>query len=367
VVLSGMRLLFVISIILFFQKLIAQPNDGAIIKDLKPDWKIISNSGYKQYDQTKYVGTIYFLVDANLYGGSSLWIESEKDFSVFIGGKLISTRDKGVLFYDIDSLASLYSTPLEVSIRRLNVEITTKLVLNNAKTESADLITRKGAYFLDFSIITSVFLLVFFVVLLRTNPKLTLDYLNFARLFSVQEHEENVMALRITSSVNLLYYTFASLLSGLQLMVIFQFASPEISLANIFHANSLSESFYQWLWLSTIIVCLLFAKLVLIVAISYLYRSTEIAALQFFNFIRLFFFTFGILAILLIFLFMNKVIDPIWYFNLLYLAAGIFIFWEIMIFLKLMARLPFDIFHLFFYLCASELIPLVILLKVVFY
>lgn len=362
-----MRLIVVVVLLLFSQKFGAQPDEVVVIKDLKPDWKVISNSQYLEYDQSKYISTIYFLVDANLFGGASLWIESEKTFSVFIGGKLISTQDNGVLLYDIDSLSSLYSSPLDFSIRRRNVAMSTKLVIKNGKVESADLIERKGEYFLDFSILASVLLLIFFIVLLRTNPKLTFDYLNFTRLFSVQEHEENIMALRITSSVNLLYYTFASLLSSLQLMLIFQFASAKSSLATIFQVNSLGESFYQWLWLSAIILGILFAKLILIGSISYLYKSTEIAALQFFNFIRLFIFTFGVISIVLIFFFMNKVIDPTWYFNLFYLITAIFIFWEIIIFLKLMARLPFRIFHLFFYLCASELIPLVILLKVVFY
>lgn len=362
-----MRLIIVVCLLLFFQKLGAQPYEGVFIKDLKQDWKIMSNNEYLEYHQSKYAPTIYFLIDANLFGGASLRIESEKKFSVFINGKLISTQEKGVILYDLDSLSSLYSNPLQVSVRRPNVPISTQLVLKKAKAESADLIERKGEYFLNFSILASLLLLIFFVALFRTNPKLTFDYLNFTRLFSVQEHEENVMALRITSSANLLYYTFTSLLAALQLMVIFKFASVELSLATFFQANSLMESFYQWLWLSTIILGILFGKLILIGVFSYLYKSTEIAALQFFNFIRLFFFTFGIITILLIFFFMNKVIDPTWYFNLFYLMAAIFIFWELIIFLKLTARLPFRIFHLFFYLCASELIPLVILLKVVFY
>ena len=362
-----MRLIVVVGFLLFTLKSSAQPYESTIIKDLESDWKIVSNNQYLEYDQSKHVSTIYFLVDATLYRGVTLRIESEKNFSVFVGGRLIDAQKKGVILYDLDSLSILYSNPLEFSIRKPNVPISTKLVFKNTKAENNDLVERKEEYFLDFSIIASFILLVFFVILLRTNPKLTLDYLNFTRLFSVQEHEENIMALRITSSVNLLYFTFTSLLSALQLMIIFQFASAELSLANIFEVNSFRQGFYQWLWLSTIILGILFSKLILIGAFSYLYKSTEVAALQFFNFIRLFFFTFGIISILLIFFFMNKVVDPAWYFYLFYVVTAIFIFWEMIIFLKLMARLPFRIFHLFFYLCASELIPLVILIKVVFY
>ena len=362
-----MRLIVVAALLLFSQKLGAQPDESVVIKDLKPEWKILSNNQYVEYDQSTFIPTVYFIIDATLLGGSTLKIESEKFFSVFINGKLIESQTIGVLLYDIDSLASLYSSPLNVGVRRQNVTLSTKLVIKKGRVEGADLLLRKGQFFLDFAVLAFIFILIYFVALLRTNPKLTFDYLNFARLFSVQEHEENAMALRIRSSANLLYYVFASLLAALQLMVIFHFASTESGLANIFQGNSLKESIYQWVELSIIILGILFAKLILTTAFSYLFKSTEVAALQFFNFIRLIIFISGIISLLLIFYFINKVIDPIWYYNLFYIMATIFIFWEIIVFLKLMARIHFHFFHLFFYLCASEFIPLVILLKVVFY
>ncbi|MBK5277258.1 MAG: DUF4271 domain-containing protein [Bacteroidia bacterium] len=361
-----MRLLVVTFLIIFSGRIDAQQHKGTVIKDMKQDWKMLANNQFVDYDQSKYKNTIYFLVDADLYEGGALRIKSEKKFSVFIGGQLITTQENGVLLYDLDSLSSLYSSPISFSIRRPNVVISTELILSNGNAESTELIKRKGNYFMDFSILASLILIIFFVVLLRTNPKLTFDYLNFTKLFSVQEHEENIMALRITSSVNILYYAFTSLFAALLLMVMFHFAYAEISLANIFKVEFLRQGLYQWLWLSGIILGILFVKLILISVLSYLYKATEIAALQFFNFIRLFFFTFGVIAIMMILFFMIKVEDPSWYFNLLFIAAGIFIFWETIIFLKLMNRLSFRFFHLFFYLCASELIPLVILIWVVF-
>jgi hypothetical protein len=362
-----MRLIVVVALLFFSQKLGAQPDESVVIKDLKPEWEVLSNNQYLDYDQSTFIPTIYFNIDPIQFGGTTLQIECEKYFSVFINGKLMESQSKGIQFYNIDSLASLYSNPLNFSIRRQNVAMSTKLVIKNGRTEDAALFFRQGSFFLDFTILAFIFLLIFFVVLLKTNPKLTFDYLNFARLFSVQEHEENVMALRITSSANLLYYAFASLLCAVQLMVVFHFVPSQSGLANLFQGNSLKECFYQWVGLSTIILGVLFAKLILTTSLSYLFKSTEFAALQFFNFIRLIIFTSGIISIVLIFYFITKVIDPTWYFNLFYFMATVFIFWEIVIFLKLMARLDFHFFHLFFYLCASEFIPLVILLKVVFY
>ena len=46
---------------------------------------------------------------------------------------------------------------------------------------------------------------------------------------------------------------------------------------------------------------------------------------------------------------------------LAFLSAG-----SIMVLVKLSARAPFSFFHLFSYLCASEIIPLVIIIKIFF-
>ena len=346
----------------------AQPPGNIVIKNLQSNWKTFSNGQYKDYDPAKHSRTIYFLVDADVYRGATLQVESQKEFSIFVGGKLMASGKKGVVLWSLDSLSALYSTPLNFSIIRSTTNISTQLVLHNSVTEKKEiLVKRKGQYFLNFSILASLLLLVFFVALLRTNPKLTFDYLNFVKLFSMQEREENIMALRITSSVNLLFYTFASLLTGFLMMVIFHFAYAESSLANVFSVSSLGEVFFQWLKLTTIILFILLGKLIVISLFSYLYKAREITALQFFNFIRLFFFTFGLISLLVVFFFIGRVLNPTWYYNLFYVAACLFSFWEIIIFLKLMTRVPFRIFHLFFYLCASELIPLVILIKVVFY
>lgn len=346
----------------------AQSYESAVIKDLREDWKAYSNNQYKEYSTSEYKSIIYFLVDANKYKDALLRIESKKEFSILLDGRLIVANKMGVIRCDLDSLSALYSNPLNFSIIRSAVDISTKLIpKQESPLKEANLVKRKEQYFLNFSIMASLILLTFFVVLLRTNPKLTFDYLNFTKLFSVQEREENIMTIRITSSVNLLFYTFTSLLASFLLLIIFHYAYADLSLDNLFHVNSVRDGFTQWMKLTAIVLLTLIGKLILIGVLSYLFKATEMMAMQFFNFIRLFFFTFGVISLLVALFFMANVHNPAWYYGLCYVLVGIFIFWDIILFLKLMSRVPFHIFHLFLYLCASELIPLVILIKVVFY
>jgi len=346
----------------------AQPMEMTVVKDLEEDWKVFLGDHYATRDQSNDERTVYFLVDHSIYKGALLRIESQKEYSIFIAGRLIASNEKGIVFYDLDSLSTRYGSPLDFSIRKSAVKISTQIVIKGKlSVENEGLEKRKTPYFLNFSILTSLILLTFFVILLRTNPKLTVDYLNFVKLFSTQEREENSMSMRITSSVNLLFYSFASMLTAFLIVVIFHFTSGKISSASFFQVSSIRDCFLQWLELTALVLIILAIKLIVVSLFSSLYKASEITAMQFFNFVRLFFFTFGVISLLIAVFFIAEVLSPVWYYNLFYVAATIFIFWELIIFLKLMTRLPFRIFHLFFYLCASELIPLVILIKVVFY
>ncbi|MEQ8424194.1 MAG: DUF4271 domain-containing protein, partial [Cyclobacteriaceae bacterium] len=95
-----------------------------------------------------------------------------------------------------------------------------------------------------------------------------------------------------------------------------------------------------------------------------LFNFKEAIAPQFFNCIRLFFFIFTVSAIICVCYFVFKIQSPGAY---SFLLGGIIFLlgvWIIVIGLKLLRRSPFRFFHLFSYLCASELIPIVILVKV---
>src|SRR5258705_5729385 len=92
--------------------------------------------------------------------------------------------------------------------------------------------TRPALAFSNFILATSLILCIFFTALFRTNPQLTLDYLNLARLFYLRDREENQITLRITSSVNLLFYLFCSLLASLALMTALHFSQEGLSFLN---------------------------------------------------------------------------------------------------------------------------------------
>lgn len=339
-----------------------------VVKDLKADWKIFAEESFLPYiaSPSKNITTVYFDVDAGRYKARSyIEIKGATPFSVYLNYQLIVFGTKTISI-NIDSLRQHIAPPWLFSVYQakrlswLQTEITSPINqvsdLNNNLRPSSD--------YLNFSILAFLVLCIFFVALLRTNPRLTFDYLNFVRLFSIQEREDTLLNSRISASVNMLYYIFCSLLTGFILLTIFHFGAELIAVAKYFTIHSVLHGFWQWLKLSLLIMLALMSKLILLSALSQMFDFREALGPQFYNFVRLTFFICTIAGLVCLCYFVFKIQSPKAYTFLLKAIILMLIFWVLMIGLKLLRRSSFRFFHLFSYLCASELIPIVILVKV---
>ncbi|MFZ1808037.1 MAG: DUF4271 domain-containing protein [Cyclobacteriaceae bacterium] len=364
-----MRSFLILTILLITVAGFAQPlTEHPVVTDLRKDWKVFSDGQFENYESKTHVKeqTIYFEVDPGRYDkGSHLELEGARPFSVYINYQQITSGSK-LVSLDMDSLRSkvpepwLFSAYHDKGLSWLQTEVVSPSVLRSDTSNSY----RGSGFYLDFSIIVSVSLLIYFVVLLRTNPRLTFDYLNFIRLFSIQEREDTLLNSRISASVNILYYLFGSLVAGFALLTIFHFGGNLIPIAESFAANSLGQTFLQWLKVSGLILIILFVKLILLLSLARLFDFREAPTPQFYNYVRLTFFASILSGVVCICYFVFKIQSPEAYSFLLSAIVLLLIFWVVVIGLKLLRRSTFRFFHLFSYLCASELIPIVILVKV---
>ena len=108
------------------------------------------------------------------------------------------------------------------------------------------------------------------------------------------------------------------------------------------------------------------AKLIIVLLFSTLFNFRETMSFQFFNFLRFVLFTSVTLAILCLAYFILRVGEPIYYERLIVLALLLLTAGSVVVLVKLMGRAGFSFFHLFSYLCVSEIIPLVIIIKIFF-
>lgn len=341
--------------------------DLTVVEDVSKRWMIFKEGKFVEYDRSAASqNTIYFEIDPDRYAVDGvLRVEGAKTLNVYLNYKLL-TQDVRSIVMNLDSLKNLYDIPWLFSVHSKH-----GLAWLNTTIESPDLQIpftynpeRKQDAFKNFSITASLLLIVFFTVLVRTNTRLTIDYFNFVRLLSIQEREDTLLNSRISASVNILYYTFASLFSGLILLTIFHFGVREISLAEHFVISSVGVGFLQWLKVSFFIATVLISKYLVLQIFGSLFDFREATSLQFFNFIRLTFFILAMASLLCLSYFVFQVQDPGYYRFILNGITFIMLFWIIVVGLKLLRRTSFRFFHLFSYLCASEIIPIIILVKV---
>jgi len=337
-----------------------------VVDDLRDGWMVYADGRYRPYREDDRVSAVYFTVDPGRYRpGSVLKITSAKPFSLYLNHQLLILRRKG-MHIDMDSLQAKQSGPWQFGVHRpapLSWLSTGVASAGNDQTFMAAQL-RPSYYFLDFSILAVVSLLIIFVLLFRNNPKLTLDYLNSVRLFSIQEREDALLTSRVLSSANMLYYGFASLLTGLVLLVLFRYGAAAIPAGENFKVSTLAEGFIQWLRLAVLIFFVLMIKLWILSLLGSLFQIADRTAAQFYNYIRLIFFAFGLSGIGCLVFFIGNFQTTGGYAFLLKGVIVLLFFGVIVASLKLMGRSSLRFFQLFSYLCTSELIPVVFIIKV---
>ena len=68
----------------------------------------------------------------------------------------------------------------------------------------------------------------------QINPKLTSDYFSITKIFSTREGEDGQSSSRITSSINILFYAYCSLMLGYFLMIIFHYVPSQYAISGTF-------------------------------------------------------------------------------------------------------------------------------------
>jgi len=334
--------------------------------NLKQQW-LRNQSGHFFSYNDQAAKSIFFWVDGRQEKGNGLAFHGKHPYSVFVDGKLIS-QNTGTANFSIDSLSKIYSDQLFIGLFSTH---DVRHVLTEIKAKSPippeALSMRKGSYFLDFTILASLLLIIGFILFLRTNAMLTLDYLDFKKLFSFQDRDESTLTLRIASSVNILIYLFASFFLGLMLLVSLHLMGSRGLLAQQFLVQSTAQAFLQWTVLSSIVFGLLIVKLFWLVLLSALFGFRDTVRIQFFNFVRVILTAVTLLAAISLIYFIFEVRGQNYFFHLLTILSIVFTVGAVATYFKLIARMPFHFFHLFSYLCASEIIPLMVLIKVFFY
>jgi hypothetical protein len=341
-----------------------------LIYDLSKDWKAMVSDTYVDYaSASTSSNAIYFTLDANRFRGYDLEINGVRDYSVWVNGKLIRQSNAGLQRFNIDSLEKIYHTPMTVGLyaeRGLSRIKTNVVTLSRREAEDVETLRQKN-YVRDFSTLGVLILVGGFIIMLRFNRRMLFDYFDFTKLLSLQERDESLIAGRITSRFSIAIYLYLCAWAAFLFLITFQHVGQDWIIIGDFTIGSVGNGFAKWGKLTLVIALILFIKVSIVLALSIVFRLREGGSIQVLNYFRLISFLLMILTVVLTFYFVLTTKSPHYYQNIIAITAWIMAGWAVLIFLKLLNKSSYSVFHLFSYLCASEFFPIIILFKSLFF
>lgn len=344
-----------------------------VVDDLQDDWLVFEGGEYRPFAPKKDAGVeaIYFQLDATKHKGEYVQIGGKYVKAVFINGKLVASGDLRHATYSLDSLRNkFYSSFLSFGVYAGDIyPENLKSVLVSAEKpglqDTGD-VERPRSYFHDFVVSVMIFLFVLLIVITQLT-KVPLSFFFARRMFSGHESEEVQLYTRIASTTNILFYIFTSMVIGFYLMVIFRFTGDRFVTGLDYVADTYFGTILKWGKLSTVLLIAFFVKIGLILLFSYTFGMREYLGFQVVNWMRLMMVVLGMLTLVLVVYFLSRGISESVYVAFLGGLVSVLSAWLIIFFAKVARRPGLSLFHIFSYLCATEVIPLLIAVKLLFH
>lgn len=358
------RLAFIFTVVTLS---VSAQNNSVVKKDLKSAWLVFTDNQFVPYTGGS-ASTIYLVVDFSRFTGDQLVISSSRSFSLFLNSKL-SVNDVTKIKFPVDSLIQIagQKNPLLAIHQQpiLVADLSTQLI-SELKTplENVDEFAKPGdAGYSDYMVVATIFLFVFLLFIVRYNPNLAAGYFSITAFLSLRESEDHPMFSRITNTTNVLAYVFASMLVA-KVLLLAPFESILFSNSTTIDRYQFGDWLVYWMELSAITMAGFIIKALVIYMFSALFNTSDLAGFHYFNFVRFHFFVYGLFFMLMIFQFFSTGS----HFLNSTTAIGVVQYssaaWVVIAFLKLLKKTRHTAIHLFLYLCATEIIPFLIIIKV---
>ncbi len=363
---------------------IVEADPAQVIKDLREDWL------YHRSDRDAYlpvdlerktsVGTsVSFVLDGLRYSEYDFLAKPTKKTTFFANGQVLAYFPQTTeVHWPIDSLSKSFgSDSLFISIynpNRIPTGMVTKVVsympkaFSDVGRDNFELSERPISDTRDFFVL-GLLLIVFVYVLMGLYYDRTVwAYYRVSDAFSLRSRDEPLYKSRPFSKANIFIILLHSLVLSFFIVMLSHFLPERFLLCYYFDFESIGEGFLNWTFAMLMIFAFLLLKYFSIYTFCLIYRANDFKNTHFFSFIRLSMIHTAALSFLLLALyFVFNIKSPFIYQNLIYLLLAAMLLRTLLLFFKLMNLVTHRILYLFSYLCGTEIIPLVIIIKVILY
>ncbi len=348
-----------------------------MIKDLSNEW-LYYNVGDKSLRplvklQEFEGNTLHFSIGRSGSLSDYLQLVSEDELAVF-NDQLLIDIVSDTLMVPLSTLSSdqIGNLPVTLYAKNIDPETIEAKVVRLANIGDAPLSDLAISYMRERSAFAEFFAFSIFIVLAMGAalyhyfPRVFIDYLKVSRAFSMRDTEENLVKSRPLSLVNIYFYIFLSLLSGLVIISAYHLAKLQLPGFGRVYIYNIWFGVWVWIQISVVIFGWLIARLMLIYNIAQLFQLSSFSSNHFFNHLRILLIVVLLASGSMIFIFFTlSVQNPDSYSYFLLILTACLSLTVLMIYLKLMGASGLKSLHLFSYLCTTELVPYGILLSVV--
>ncbi|MGI9545247.1 MAG: DUF4271 domain-containing protein [Cyclobacteriaceae bacterium] len=359
----------------------AQESQIKQIEDLKKNWLTYDGRtrSYVPFIEGSKLDRPYigFYLDLKAYPRMLLQCCVPSGSGLYIENSLVDYASKSDCFLlNVDSLKNAYpQNQIFISLYRRNFDskqfVTSIVVPYQEKVETTGsesemiLHSREQPYFTNFFIVALLILLAYYAALLNLYPKVFWEFFNVNKAFALKLKEEKVLTPSVFSRTNLLFFLGYGMVISF-VGIVFWFVLKEIPILFSFvRLESFIEVFTSWVKLSVLVLIILCLKYFLMVIIGTLFNHRLIVPRHFYDFNRLSHIFLIIIFSLAIVAYMVLQNPPeILYRTLFYALAFLLSLRVLILFFKLLDSASFRNFHLFSYLCTTEILPLVIGIKI---
>ncbi len=352
------------------------------VKDLKSQWLNVDRSGshYVPYVQGRTLNypVLGVLLDGSEGSGLTLSACVPEGTSVFLNNMIVHRTDsERCLFYNLDSLKSRHpNQSLFFSFFRRNLDpgtMSTTLMasrtVDELQAQSGPIIQitrRSGDHFTDFFIVAILIVAAFYAFLINRYPKGNRDFFNFSKAFSLTLKEEKVLTQRNMSTANTLFFIMYGMAIALIIVLFWKVFDGIPEIFEFISLDTFKSCLFSWLVLSFMAFLVVELKYLLIRMLSSLLNVDRIAQIHFFDFVRIGLIFISATLMVSAALYLGKVNQTIVYTSLLYAFVFLLGIRIIILLFKLIGDTSYRKIHLISYLCTTEILPLLIGIRIFF-
>ncbi|AHM61049.1 hypothetical protein D770_13975 [Flammeovirgaceae bacterium 311] len=298
--------------------------------------------------------------------GSSLLINQNVVAHYKIAGSWVYAMDSLRTLYGDSCLVTLYRQPLALDDVQLAVvgQQTLPVVESHVGEQFLRVQERPSRSFDDFFVLVLVVLMAGLALLRNLFPRVFQSYYNLGEVLTTRASFNTTFSYKLGGPGQLLFIVLYSALFGFLLMVLLNAAGYWPELGWLGPEASFGTYFWTWLRLTGLVLLLQLIKYFMLQVTAGVFNFQGFAAIHYFDFLRIsqMFFSVLLAAVAVVFLSLPLQIPE--GAEILLKVLLVFALLRIgLIFFKLMQLAEFRKTYLFSYLCATEILPLLVGLK----